>query len=103
LRVANFFTRTSPNTILLESSGPPYQGFATISVLAGRRTILGELDKLVSHGVSTEEIHKRQVDIVKLYSAAPDAAEVAEKYGIEYIVLGPAEHRAYPGIQRNLP
>lgn len=103
VRVAEFFRTRPPGTVLLESSGLPYQGFATVSAMSGRRTLLGELDKLVSHGMTIEEIRRRQRDLMIVYTDAPEAAAVLETCGADYVVLGPAEFRAYPGASRSLP
>lgn len=97
IRAAEFFRRTPSDTVLLESSGAPYQGFALISALSGRRAVLGELDKVLSHGISVAELQRRRADILEVYTDGPRASQVLKEYGIDYIVAGPAELRAYPG------
>jgi len=98
LRIAEFLRETPSDTVIAESAGDPYRGYATISAISGRRALAGELDKLVSCGVSIEQVQSRMQHLFTIYAGAPSAADAIASYGVDYIVLGPAERRAFPDL-----
>lgn len=95
------FKNTSPGVVIVESAGNPYRGFGTVSSMSGRTALLGELDKLMNHGVKTEELEKRLSDLFRIYGNAPDARGLLEKYRAEYIVSGSKEKEAFPGYRED--
>jgi hypothetical protein len=56
--------------------------------LTGRRSLLGFPGWIWSRGLDTTQ---RDRDIHAIYSGAPDAAALLEKYHVDYVLLGPSE------------
>ncbi|MBX7246352.1 MAG: hypothetical protein K1X53_12720 [Candidatus Sumerlaeaceae bacterium] len=90
---------TSPETIIMESAGAAYKGYATVSALSGRTAVLGETDKVANHGHSVDSIKSRLDEVYQVYLNLPVSNEILEKYHVNYIVLGPAEERAFPNCR----
>ncbi len=74
---------------------PPTAVFATdfrhnnpISVLAGRRVVTGYDGWLFSEGI---DYGQRQQDVRALYALGPDFRAVVDRYGIDFVVIGPGE------------
>jgi hypothetical protein len=63
--------------------------------LTGRRSLLGFPGWIWSRGLDTTQ---RDRDIHAIYSGAPDAAGLMEKYHVDYVLLGPSE-RFLPASQ----
>jgi hypothetical protein len=76
---------TPPRSTILHA--PTYD---TPIFLTGRRSVMGYPGHIDSHGIDYKE---RLRDIIAIYSAAPRARELLGKYAVEYVVLGPHEHR----------
>ncbi len=74
-------TRTPANAVILNA--PTYN---TATVLSGRGSLLRYPGHLSSHGIKYFE---RLGDAKSIYSGAPNADSLIEKYGIDYILLGP--------------
>jgi hypothetical protein len=64
--------------------------FDTPIFLTGRRSVMGYPGHIGSHGIKYEA---RLRDIMRIYAGAPDADALLQKYGVEYIVVGPHERR----------
>ncbi len=80
------------DAVILESFGPDYSGFghARISTFTGRPTVLG----WAGHEVQWKhDPGSRQQDIETLYTTtdAAEARRLIDRYGIEYVVVGPIE------------
>ena len=59
--------------------------------LTGRRTFLGYIGHLWSHGL---DYHAREAEMKRIYEGAPDAASLIGHRGIDYVVVGPREREA---------
>jgi len=56
--------------------------------LTGRRSLMGYPGHIWTHGL---EFAQRQAEIRRIYSGAPDAAQLLQNYKIDYAVVGPLE------------
>ena len=56
--------------------------------LTGRRSLLGYPGWMWSRGLSYSE---RGADIQRIYSGAPEADALLRQYGVDYVLIGPAE------------
>jgi hypothetical protein len=56
--------------------------------LTGRRSLLGYPGWMWSRGLSYSE---RGADIQRIYSGAPEAEALLRQYGVDYVLIGPAE------------
>jgi hypothetical protein len=56
--------------------------------LTGRRSLLGYPGWMWSRGLNYSE---RGADIQRIYSGAPEADALLRQYGVEYVLIGPAE------------
>jgi len=56
--------------------------------LTGRRSLLGYPGWMWSRGLSYSE---RGTDVQRIYSGAPEAEALLRQYGIDYVLIGPAE------------
>jgi len=56
--------------------------------LSGRRSLMGYPGHVWSHGLPYAS---READIRQIYSGAPEAVALIERYGVEYVVVGPLE------------
>jgi hypothetical protein len=74
-------TRTPANAVVLNA--PTYN---TATVLSGRVSLLRYPGHLSSHGIKYLE---RLGDAKAIYSGAPNTDLLIEKYGIDYLLLGP--------------
>lgn len=83
--------------VILEATGGSYTYYGRISTHTGLPTVLGwDFHELQWRG-SYEEPAQRKPDISRLYTT-PDpeeARELAQKYGVRYIYLGPLERETY--------
>ena len=61
--------------------------------LTGRRSLLGYTGYIWAHGLPFEE---READIKRIYAGEPDADELIDRYGIEYILVSPIERGSMP-------
>lgn len=77
--------RTEPRSTILHEPT-----FDTPVFLTGRRSVMGYPGHISSHGLDYRE---RQSDIRRIYAGAPDARSLLEKYGVEFVVVGPHERR----------
>lgn len=63
-----------------------------VSALAGRSIVCGPDLWLYYHGFDTD---RRKQDISRFYQAPETAGEVIARYGVQYVLLGPAERQAF--------
>ncbi len=91
---------TSSGTVIAESGGIPYRGFALVSAISGRTAIFGEMDKLNNHAIEEKEIRARYDDLAALYYKGPASREIVERLKVDYLVAGPRESEAFPGMNR---
>lgn len=82
-------------TVIAESGGSPYQGLATVAAMSGRTALLGEYDKVHSHGVEFERIDERFKALRTIYCDSPDAEAVLRGFRVRFILLGPPERRLF--------
>ena len=59
--------------------------------LTGRRSLLGYTGYIWAHGLPYVD---READIKRIYAGEPGAAELLERYGIDYIVVSPLERNS---------
>lgn len=59
-----------------------------VPMLTGRQVMMSYPGWLWSHGYDYSE---READLRSIYALAPDAPRLIEKYGIDYVVVGPNE------------
>ncbi len=78
---------TAPRSLILHA--PTYNHPV---YLTGRRTLSGYEGHLWSHGL---DYQRRAGDLKRIYAGAPDAAQLIEHYGIEYVVLSPIEQAEF--------
>jgi hypothetical protein len=81
--------RTAPNAIIMNA--PTYNSPA---VLSGRISVMRYPGHLGSHGI---DYAGRERDVRAIYMGSPNAAELIEKYGIDYAIVSPQE-RTLPGF-----
>jgi hypothetical protein len=61
--------------------------------LTGRRSLLGYPGWIGSRGLNYSQ---REFDIQRIYSGAPEADDLLSRYGVDYVVIGPAEFARFP-------
>jgi hypothetical protein len=82
---------------------PPRSRFVTAPTynsavyLSGRRVIAGYYGHLWSHGLNSQP---REIDMKAIYSGAPDADALIQKWQADYLVVGPRE-KSDPHIKIN--
>jgi len=73
--------------------------FDTPIYLTGRRTVMGYLGHISSHGIKYDD---RLREVERIYTGMPDADALMKKYGIEYVVTGPQEQSYMAQRRRNV-
>jgi hypothetical protein len=87
VRAAEFVReRTAPGSLFLTA---PVVNHPVLS-LAGRAVVRGEPSWAWSHGY---EFRAREADVRRVYAGAPEALELLNYYGVNYVYLGGAERR----------
>lgn len=61
--------------------------------LTGRRSLMGYPGHIWTHGL---EFVRRESEIKRIYSGAPDAEQLLKNYGVDYAVVGPLERIVTP-------
>lgn len=87
--------------VMAEAVGGSYSEFARIATHTGMQTILGwEFHEIQWRGGS-ELLGSRKADMQRLYQSRSwsEAAEIIERYAIDYVYVGPLEHAAYAPLQ----
>lgn len=74
---------TEPHSVILHA---PIHN--SVNCLAGRRSLMGYPGHLWTHGINSAE---REGDVKAIYRAEPNAEELIARYGIDYLLVGPAE------------
>lgn len=75
--------KTAPHSLIM--TAPTYNAPV---VLTGRRWFMGFTGHLVSHGI---DIREREEVLRRIYGGTPDAKNLIEKYGINYIIVSRQE------------
>jgi hypothetical protein len=78
--------RTAPHALFL--TAPAFNH--PVLALAGRAVVRGPTDWLWGHG---SEFRAREADVRRMYLGAPDALELLNQYGVDYVFVGEAERR----------
>jgi hypothetical protein len=78
--------KTPPNALFLNA--PTYN---TAIALTGRRSLLRYIGHLMSHGIDYRE---READLNRIYEGGGTADLFLRKYGIDYVLISPAEREA---------
>jgi hypothetical protein len=80
---------TPPRAVVLHA--PTYDSEV---YLTGRRTVMGYPGHTWSQGL---EVGTREEDVKRFYAGEPDARDVLDRYGVDYVLVGPHE-RALEGF-----
>jgi uncharacterized DUF497 family protein len=75
--------KTEPQAVIVHAPVHNHPVFLT-----GRRSLMGYPGHIWTHGL---EFTERENEIRRIYSGAPDAAALIDKYNIQYAVIGPHE------------
>jgi hypothetical protein len=75
--------QAAPQAVILHA--PIYNSPA---FLTGRRSLLGYPGWMWSRGLNYSQ---READIQRIYSGAPEADALLRQYGVDYVLIGPAE------------
>ncbi|HKZ01490.1 MAG TPA: hypothetical protein VJ180_04580 [Pyrinomonadaceae bacterium] len=75
--------KTEPQAVIVHAPVHNHPVFLT-----GRRSLMGYPGHIWTHGL---EFTERESEIRRIYSGAPDAAALIDKYKIQYAVIGPHE------------
>jgi hypothetical protein len=87
VRAAEFVRgRTAPGTLFLTAPVVNHP----VPSLAGRAVVRGEPSWAWSHGY---EFRAREADVRRIYAGAPDALELLNYYGVDYVFVGESERR----------
>ncbi len=78
--------QTPPRSLILTAPTYNHPVF-----LAGRRALLGYIGHLWSQGIKYEE---REAEVRNIYAGSPQADALLNKYGVDYVVVGPLERAA---------
>ncbi|HWS89136.1 MAG TPA: hypothetical protein VN282_19345 [Pyrinomonadaceae bacterium] len=78
--------QTAPRALFLTAPAFNHAAMA----LAGRAVVRGPTDWLWAHGY---EFRAREADVRRIYAGAPDALELLNYYGVDYVFVGEAERR----------
>ncbi|MFV1859860.1 MAG: DUF2298 domain-containing protein [Anaerolineales bacterium] len=86
-----------PGGVIAEAIGGSYSQYARVSTHTGLPTVLGWGGHEVQWRGDAEPQGSRQADIQRLYetSSWPEAAELLDQYGIDYVYVGPLELSTY--------
>ncbi|MFQ5922008.1 MAG: DUF2298 domain-containing protein [Anaerolineales bacterium] len=86
-----------PEGVIAEAIGGSYSQYARVSTHTGLPTVLGWGGHEVQWRGDAEPQGSRQGDIQRLYETTswPEAVELLEKYGIDYVYVGPLELSTY--------
>jgi hypothetical protein len=84
IAIANAISEhVSPRAVVLHAPT-----FNSPVFLTGRRSLLGYPGWIASRGLDS---FQRQADIQRMYAGAPDAEALLQHYGVEYVLISPAE------------
>lgn len=63
-----------------------------VPVMAGRRVVMSYTGWLFAFGVNYQE---RERDVRSIYALAPNTDALLQKYGVDYVVIGPGEEQEF--------
>jgi uncharacterized membrane protein len=88
---------TPPDAVIVEATGGSYSDFDTISAHSGRATLLGWGGHELQWRGTYEIPGQREPEIETLYRNQDHEAirKIVEKYGIDYLIVGPREIDKY--------
>lgn len=89
VEAAQFIEENTPSDALFLTATNHNNAVAS---LTGRSIVCGSASYLYYHGYDTCQ---RELDISAMFEAPQDSAELFEKYGVDYIYIGPYERSAY--------
>ncbi len=78
---------TPPKAVILHAPSPNHPVFLT-----GRRSVLGNLLHVASHGFDFTE---READVSRIYEGAGDTHALLRRYNVDFIVVGPDERETF--------
>ena len=89
------------DAVLLEAVGGSYTDFGRISSSTGIPTVLGWPFHEEQWRGDRSAFAGREDEVERMYSTAEtdEARALLARYGIDYIVVGPRERSAYPGLE----
>jgi uncharacterized membrane protein len=92
-----WMNRSLPEGVVAEAVGGSYSQYARVSTHTGFPTVLGWGGHEVQWRGNADPQGSRQSDIQRLYETAnwDEAADLLEKYGIDYVYVGPLELSTY--------
>jgi len=89
------------NDVIVEAVGESYEQTNYVSRVSGVATVVAWPGHQRQWRSDVDSVNQRVLDVTALYAAGagPMALEIAERYGITYIVIGGEEERRYgPGV-----
>ena len=92
-----WINQSLPQGVIAEAIGGSYSQYARVSTHTGLPTVLGWGGHEIQWRGDAEPQGSRQGDIQRLYETTswPEAAELLDKYGIDYVYVGPLELSTY--------
>ncbi len=90
----------SRDNSIVEAPGGSYTEFARISGSTGLPTVIGWTGHEHQWHGTLEPYDDREPDIERLYTTADasEAQQILNKYGVDYVVIGPRERQKYPAL-----
>ena len=89
----------APDAVVVEAPGASYTQYCRISMAPGRATIVGWHTHEWLWRSDLAGVDARGEEVRALYEGGEAAArQVTEKYGVDYIVIGPRERESYPAL-----
>jgi hypothetical protein len=88
VQFAGVIDRVTPaDAVILHAPGEHHPVFLT-----GRRSVLGNLLHVASHGLDYTE---RAADISRIYAGAGDTPALLRRYNVDFVVVGPDERETF--------
>lgn len=90
-----------PGERIVEAVGDKYSDFGRVSAATGIPAVLGSVGHELEWRGSTELFAGRDLDVERLYATgdAKEARRLLDKYGVDYVVLGPRERQKYATVK----
>jgi uncharacterized membrane protein len=85
------------DSVMVEAVGGPYTAFGRVSSSTGVPTVLGWSGHELQWRGNDEAFQGREADVATIYSTtdAEEAKNLMDKYGVEYVYVGPREKEKY--------
>jgi len=98
-----WINRSLPEGVVAEAIGGSYSQYARVSTHTGLPTVLGWGGHEVQWRGNADLQGSRQGDIQRLYETTnwDEAADLLDKYGIDYVYVGPLEVSTYPRLNED--